>query len=92
MSSRRLPIASAEVLEQRFGLVDGYSRTLEEVGRQFRVTRETNSSDRGESAAQNAPSDAYPSARGISRSCGNLGSGPASGTTFRRAITLAKTN
>ena len=29
-----------EVLEQRFGLVDGYSRTLEEVGRQFQVTRE----------------------------------------------------
>ncbi len=29
-----------EVLEQRFGLVDGYSRTLEEVGRQFKVTRE----------------------------------------------------
>ncbi len=29
-----------EVLEQRFGLVDGYSRTLEEVGKQFSVTRE----------------------------------------------------
>ena len=29
-----------EVLEQRFGLVDGYSRTLEEVGKQFEVTRE----------------------------------------------------
>ncbi len=29
-----------EVLEQRFGLVDGYSRTLEEVGQQFQVTRE----------------------------------------------------
>ena len=29
-----------EVLEQRFGLKDGYSRTLEEVGRQFHVTRE----------------------------------------------------
>ena len=29
-----------QVLEQRFGLVDGYSRTLEEVGKQFRVTRE----------------------------------------------------
>ncbi len=29
-----------QVLEQRFGLVDGYSRTLEEVGRQFQVTRE----------------------------------------------------
>ena len=28
------------MLEQRFGLVDGYSRTLEEVGRQFKVTRE----------------------------------------------------
>ncbi len=29
-----------QVLEQRFGLVDGYSRTLEEVGKQFKVTRE----------------------------------------------------
>jgi RNA polymerase primary sigma factor len=28
------------VLELRFGLGDGYSRTLEEVGRQFKVTRE----------------------------------------------------
>ncbi len=29
-----------EVLEQRFGLVDGSGRTLEEVGKQFQVTRE----------------------------------------------------
>jgi RNA polymerase primary sigma factor len=29
-----------KVLELRFGLSDGYSRTLEEVGRQFQVTRE----------------------------------------------------
>jgi RNA polymerase primary sigma factor len=29
-----------EVLTLRFGLMDGYSRTLEEVGRRFRVTRE----------------------------------------------------
>ena len=29
-----------QVLEQRFGLIYGYSRTLEEVGRQFQVTRE----------------------------------------------------
>ncbi len=29
-----------EVLKLRFGLLDGYSRTLEEVGRRFRVTRE----------------------------------------------------
>jgi len=28
------------VLSLRFGLIDGYSRTLEEVGRQFNVTRE----------------------------------------------------
>lgn len=29
-----------KVLELRFGLTDGYSRTLEEVGKQFEVTRE----------------------------------------------------
>ena len=29
-----------QVLELRFGLSDGYPRTLEEVGKQFRVTRE----------------------------------------------------
>jgi RNA polymerase primary sigma factor len=29
-----------KVLELRFGLVDGYSRTLEEVGKQYKVTRE----------------------------------------------------
>ena len=28
------------MLSLRFGLVDGYSRTLEEVGKQFKVTRE----------------------------------------------------
>ena len=29
-----------QVLDFRFGLTDGYSRTLEEVGKQFNVTRE----------------------------------------------------
>ncbi len=29
-----------KVLELRFGLEDGRSRTLQEVGREFRVTRE----------------------------------------------------
>ena len=29
-----------KVLELRFGIVDGHSRTLEEVGQQFKVTRE----------------------------------------------------
>ena len=28
------------ILELRFGLVDGYARTLEEVGKQYKVTRE----------------------------------------------------
>ena len=38
--ARALDARERAVLEQRFGLVDGYSRTLEEVGRQFKVTRE----------------------------------------------------
>ena len=29
-----------QVLTLRFGLADGYSRTLEEVGKKFKVTRE----------------------------------------------------
>ncbi len=29
-----------EVLELRFGLTDGYARTMEEVGKQFKVTAE----------------------------------------------------
>ena len=29
-----------KILELRFGLHDGYARTLEEVGKQFKVTRE----------------------------------------------------
>jgi RNA polymerase primary sigma factor len=29
-----------QVLDLRFGLSDGYARTLEEVGKQFNVTRE----------------------------------------------------
>ena len=29
-----------KILELRFGLSDGYARTLEEVGKQYKVTRE----------------------------------------------------
>ena len=29
-----------KIVEMRFGLVDGYERTLEEIGRQYNVTRE----------------------------------------------------
>ena len=35
-----LTLREQEVLKLRFGLDDGYSRTLEEVGRRFKVTRE----------------------------------------------------
>src|SRR5581483_10991595 len=28
------------IVELRFGLIDGYARTLEEVGKQYKVTRE----------------------------------------------------
>ena len=35
-----LTVREREVLELRFGLRDGYAHTLEEVGAQFRVTRE----------------------------------------------------
>jgi RNA polymerase primary sigma factor len=35
-----LTVRERQVLELRFGLSDGYARTLEEVGRQFNVTRE----------------------------------------------------
>ena len=37
---RRLPKREQEVLKMRFGLDDGYSLTLEEVGLYFNVTRE----------------------------------------------------
>ena len=35
-----LTVRERQVIDFRFGLSDGYSRTLEEVGRQFNVTRE----------------------------------------------------
>ena len=38
--SRRSPIREREIIRLRYGLADGYSYTLEEVGRIFKVTRE----------------------------------------------------
>lgn len=35
-----LPMKEAEIIRKRFGIEDGISQTLEEVGRQFQVTRE----------------------------------------------------
>ena len=48
------------VLSLRFGLVDGYSRTLEEVGKQFKVTRERIRQIEAKALAQDAPPDADP--------------------------------
>jgi len=39
-SLNKLTARERDVLRMRFGLDDGYSRTLEEVGRHFKVTRE----------------------------------------------------
>ncbi len=56
MSSETLTERERQVLEQRFGLVDGYSRTLEEVGRQFKVTRERIRQIEAKALAQDASS------------------------------------
>ncbi len=37
---RSLPVREREVIEMRFGLKDGFSRTLDEVARHFGITRE----------------------------------------------------
>ena len=39
-STEGLDERERKVVEMRFGLGDGYSKTLEEVGKQFKVTRE----------------------------------------------------
>ncbi len=62
-----------QVLEQRFGLVDGYSRTLEEVGTPVQGHPRTHPADRGQGAAQDAPPDPHPPARGLPRSDRGIG-------------------
>ena len=51
----------------RFGLEDGRARTLEEVGKEFNVTREADPPDRGEGASQAAPPVALAEAQGLPR-------------------------
>ena len=57
-SFQRSRRSERKVLELRFGLEDGRSRTLEEVGREFNVTTGAHPPDRGEGAPQVAPPDA----------------------------------
>lgn len=52
-----------QVLDHRFGLTDGYSRTLEEVGKQFNVTRERIRQIEAKALAQVAPPDSNQEAR-----------------------------
>ena len=43
-----------EIIKLRYGLGDGYTYTLEEVGRKFKVTPRTRPPDRSESAPETA--------------------------------------
>jgi RNA polymerase primary sigma factor len=54
-----------KVLELRFGLVDGYSRTLEEVGKQFKVTRERIRQIEAKALRKMRHPDAHPAAAGV---------------------------
>ena len=55
------------VLKLRFGLEDGRARTLEEVGREFKVTRERIRPDRGQGPAQAAPPQPLAQTEGFHR-------------------------
>ena len=46
-----------KILEMRFGLVDGYERTLEEIGKMYNVTRERIRQIEAKALAQTAPPD-----------------------------------
>jgi len=64
---RSLTHRERRVLQLRFGLDDGRQRTLEEVGREFGVTRERIRADRGEGTAQAAPPEPKQEAEGLLR-------------------------
>ena len=56
-----------KILELRFGLHDGYARTLEEVGKQFKVTRRAHPANRGQGFAQATTPNSHPPTAGIPR-------------------------
>lgn len=55
------------VLKLRFGLVDGRTRTLEEVGQEFNITRERIPPDRSEGAEKAETSEPLKKAQRLSR-------------------------
>ena len=56
-----------KIIRLRFGLEDGSEHTLEEVGQNFAVTRETNPADRSQGAAEAAASEPQLPAEDVSR-------------------------
>ena len=56
-----------KILEMRFGLVDGYERTLEEIGKHVQRHARTHPPDRSQGAAQDAPPDARAPSAGLPR-------------------------
>ena len=54
------------VIALRFGLEDGRARTLEELGKEFHVTRERSAPDRGQGPAQAPPPQPGQTAAGLS--------------------------
>jgi len=63
-----LPKREQEVLRMRFGLDEGYSLTLEEVGLYFNCHSRANSSNRGEGAQEVATIQTEPKTSGLYRS------------------------
>ena len=55
-----------KVLRLRFGIDDGHQRTLEEVGKEFNVTRERIRQIEAKAFAQTAASEPQPQAEGFS--------------------------
>ena len=61
-----LPPREVRILQLRYGLVDGQSYTLEEVGRKMGVTRERVTPDRGAGLEPTTASDGPAEAAGVS--------------------------
>ena len=60
---RTLTEREEAVLRLRYGIGDGYPRTLEEAGKPLRCHQRTGTSDRNQSPAQTAPSAKKPETR-----------------------------
>ena len=64
---KTLSYREREIIKLRYGLGDGYSYTLEEVGRHFKVTRERIPPDRGQGGSQAPATQPQPRTCGVPR-------------------------